>query len=668
MVQGQGITSLMPGQAPAAGQAPAGPVPGMKPPMGGPSAGVMDLVGPLKNLPEQVLTMELLNPQSKLEKYAVLAALDQKNRERKTMQAVQGMIAQQQNAQMQGQGTVAQQVAQEAQQPVMAAMGGIMQGYAGGGIVAFSNGGDALEKRLIAQGVPSAFIAQKKREGLSLADIEVEARREGYLPPMLAQPSAVAPQPMTSVISSPEEQVVPEEVPLEQRRARSESIGKVLRMPEIKPAAVAKGLISGERPEFYKEQFQDPEAFMREIAGETRPLPKTALPPEFVPPPPRTAPIASPAPAPSREAVSRTRPPAPPAASGLAALVEKDVPELQTAYAKLGAAAGMTPDQQRMLEEKQAAELGIRREAEAARKQRAEEAFARSAKSYAETLAGQEGLLGARNLFELAASIDPRKGYVLGSLAKGAAGVLAREQEEKKKAQTAYELAQQKFSEEQSALEGIRLATAERDTAILSGNMNAAREAEAKRAQYDIEYRKAVRERAVADRNAAIEAHKAESTRISAQASGAQAAATREATAATREATNFARLQGQLGSNVNNLQQELEKARKAHVAENGPIYLLTKVPGAKLTPEQQASLDKAESDWAAKEKAIERKYMPLINETSKKLYGVPYSQVSGESQGNVMTRADVEATARSSGKTVEEVEAAARAKGFTIKD
>lgn len=201
MAQNQGLPSLMPGQAPGPGQA--NPMPGMKPPMGGPSAGVVDLVGPLKNLPEQVLTMELLNPQSKLEKYAVLAALDQKNRERKTMQAVQNMQAMQQNAQMQGQGTVAQQVAQEAQaaeEPVMAALGGLMRSYAGGGgVVAFAGGDAVWRKRLLAAGVPESFIAELEARGAGAEQIESDAKSAGY---MGAQTSSVAPQ---INIPSPEE-------------------------------------------------------------------------------------------------------------------------------------------------------------------------------------------------------------------------------------------------------------------------------------------------------------------------------------------------------------------------------------------------------------------------------------------------------------------------------
>lgn len=542
----QGAPQQAPGQAMMPGQSEgiASMLP--QPGRGGPQAGVPSLTPALSQMDRQQLLMEFMNPGSRIPKFAVLSAIDQKAKQERTLQAVQGAAAQQQ-AQQQPE-TVAQEVLQGAMQPVMARHGGVMHSYNRGGVVAFQKGGmtDAQKAELMRLGVSAATIEDAIRQGLTYEDL----RRRSF---------SVS-QPVTSVIASPEEQVVPEEEPLEQRMARSAGIKKVLRVPEITPAPVMKNLIAAQapavkdfvtdgKPDFYKQQFEDPDAFMRELAGDTRQLPQTPLPPDFVLP--RTP---APAPAPRADARAKVRPPAPAPApapvasrsagtSGLAALVEKDIPEVKEAYDKVAAAAGLTPEQQRMLEAKQQAEMDARRAAEAARKARADESLERSAKSYANVLAGQDGLFGPRGLFELAASIDPRRGYIFGSLAKGAAGVLAREQEEKKKAQTAYELAQQKFSEELNALDNIKLATAERDTAILSNNMNAAREAEAKRAQLVIDYNRLKRERAVAERNAAIEAHKAESTRISAQASATSAAKPSEMEFAAENPEAYARIQ-----------------------------------------------------------------------------------------------------------------------------
>jgi hypothetical protein len=256
--------------------------------------------------------------------------------------------------------------------------------------------------------------------------------------------------------------------------------------------------------------------------------------------------------------------------------------------------------------------MGLRREAEAGRKQRAEESFARSAKSYADVLAGQEGLLGQRGLFELAASIDPRKGYLFGSLAKGASGVLAREQEEKRKAQTAYDLAQQKFAEEQNALDGIKLVTAERDTAILSNNMNAAREAEIKRQQLVIDYNRLKRERAVAEQKAAIEAHEAQSKRISAESAGAQAAAARDTAAAAREQTAEIQRGNQLNAANQNVASAYERVEKTMEARFGSFPKLMEMDPEKFkkTNPQQYEQITAERDKLYKsiiEPAIKRR-------------------------------------------------------------
>jgi len=135
----QGIQSLMPGQAQQA------PMPGMMPQQSSstPASVVAQLNAQLSSNPEQRL-------QQLLQMYAQKPTLELLSQVSKATDAVELKKKQQQQDYMaafaqQGPQTVAdmvkQRAQQTAQQPVMAAQGGIMQGYAGGGAVAFEGGG-----------------------------------------------------------------------------------------------------------------------------------------------------------------------------------------------------------------------------------------------------------------------------------------------------------------------------------------------------------------------------------------------------------------------------------------------------------------------------------------------------------------------------------------------
>lgn len=459
MAQGQGITSLMPGQAPAPGQS-AQPMPGMQPPMGGPSAGVVDLVGPLKNLPEQVLTMELMNPQSKLEKYAVLAALDQKNRERKTMQAVQGMMAQQQNAQMQGQGTVAQQVAQEAQaaeEPVMAALGGLMRSYAGGGgVVAFSNG--ASEKGLPYAAEPSSAqsYAVEDFPGYQNPDVDengnprsvseraaiVDANRrnkEAYARYRAAQARAAAPapRPLTSLSTS-------QGIPIEAIR----------RMQEFPPVGPRGGETPEDRQRLQAQLAATPVPAPVEDARRRGDIPPegivAALPSRDVPPPVVPA---------SREGAAKTRPAPPPAPA--------------PAPAPVPVTTGIPAALQAQFDEQRAALKGqLQKPAELTKKeagldalmqQRIREEEARSAEPTSEALkALQEALrrrgeFDAGDWFRLAGSIDPRRGYAFKSMGEGLAGIMERKAQSAEAARKELVAAQREQRQLQSKVSELRI-------------------------------------------------------------------------------------------------------------------------------------------------------------------------------------------------------------------
>lgn len=156
----QGIQSLMQApqgqgqQGPMPGQAPMQPMQGMMPQQGAPTPGAM--TGSLKNMPLDQLKMLYQNPQAGSPPlWAVISALAEKQKEAQAMQAAQGQQAMAQNAQMQQQPPVAAQVMQAADQmkdPVMAAYGGEMHGYAGGGAVSFQKGGDTEVERILKKG------------------------------------------------------------------------------------------------------------------------------------------------------------------------------------------------------------------------------------------------------------------------------------------------------------------------------------------------------------------------------------------------------------------------------------------------------------------------------------------------------------------------------------
>jgi hypothetical protein len=147
-----GVMSLMQGpqgqQGPMPGQAQQQPMPGMMPQQGAPAQGIAP--NPFKNQKLDELLYLYRNPQliPEGQTYRVITALSEAVKAEKLKKAGQDQQAMAQNAQMQQEPPIAEGLAQQAQalmqqpqqQPVMAAYGGEMHGYAGGGAVAFTNG------------------------------------------------------------------------------------------------------------------------------------------------------------------------------------------------------------------------------------------------------------------------------------------------------------------------------------------------------------------------------------------------------------------------------------------------------------------------------------------------------------------------------------------------
>jgi hypothetical protein len=136
----------MPGPMPGQAQGIQQVLPGMMPKQGAPTPQAM--VGPLSQMHMQQLMQLMMNPRPDGPPlYAVIAAISEQQKKAQAQAAMQRQGAMAQGQQAAQQPPVAQEVMAQAQQmqpeePVMAAYGGEMHGYAGGGAVAFEDGGE----------------------------------------------------------------------------------------------------------------------------------------------------------------------------------------------------------------------------------------------------------------------------------------------------------------------------------------------------------------------------------------------------------------------------------------------------------------------------------------------------------------------------------------------
>jgi len=642
MAQGQGITSLMPGQAPAPGQS-AQPMPGMQPPMGGPSAGVVDLVGPLKNLPEQVLTMELMNPQSKLEKYAVLAALDQKNRERKTMQAVQGMMAQQQNAQMQGQGTVAQQVAQEAQaaeEPVMAALGGLMRSYAGGGgVVAFAGGDAVWRKRLLAAGVPESFIAEREARGAGAEQIESDAKSAGY---MGAQTSPVAPQ--VNIPSAQQREVdrilkkapttrTPEENDLLKAagvsltsRAPAPEGSLIQRAEDFLKSPFIREAVTGGAHKLSPEELAQrtdvgaiTERGFRALGGSQAKAPPARSPTTFIPVedarrrgdiPPEGIVAALPSrdvsppvvPA-SREGAAKTRTVMPPPVTAPAATAPVTTGIPAALQEQLDAQRAALKGQLQKPAELTKKEAGL----DALMQQRIREEEGRSAEPAAEAMKALQEALRRREEFDpgdwfrLAGSIDPRRGYTFKSMGEGLAGIMERKAQAAEAARKELVAAQREQRQLQSKVSELRILAQQEQ--VLRENKEFDRANAVRDKMFGLEKDIFTLQRDIEEKNRKylLEKEDTESRRISARAQQAAAGRPTE----TQERIALFKSNPQMYKDMYGDKSATDAAKLATIFSNDP-RLKKLAETLALDPTNPDAL----AQYAAREKELTAKYAP----------------------------------------------------------
>jgi len=547
--QGGAPQGPMPGQAQAPGQA---PMPGMQPRPQGPQQGIQSLTPNLIQLQNEQLLAELMNPYSRMPKFAVLSALDKKRQQQQLEQAAKGMSAQQQNA-MQPPGSVAEQLIQQVQQmPDPRSRG---RRYAGGGIVAFQSGGGA-------QAFPVAPPVETRRTYGYAPDYE-DARRFGI---------------NLSPYDSPE--------------VRAEKLQRLATMREFEKQT------AGNRAEIPTEESEA-----------TRKLLETAYADRSrardIPPRIAAAPVIRP-PAPGPD--TRTKPPARPA-SGIATAQPAPAPATYQPpmgpdiYEKLEAERIAELEKQRTLpedilkgrsgiEKLIADQLKAQQDDMKARRKAAEEQRAKAM--------GTEGF-GARELFEIAGAIDPRRGYVMGSLGKGLAGVQTRQATEREAARKEFAQFERDERTERTLLNQMSQAEALRQLAVKEKDFATANALTEKLAALRTDFQKLRDERSQRDyenfikqETLGIQRHEAESKRMTAKA--AQTAAAQRGEAKDITAYEKARLRGQAADDV--------EANK-----NLPVMIMR----ARQEAEKRGQ---AFDEQAFKQSLIEQRFRYLMGQTS----------------------------------------------------
>jgi hypothetical protein len=435
----------MPGQAQGIQQV----LPGMMPKQGAPTPQAM--VGPLSQMHLQQLMQLMLNPRPEGPPlYAVLSAITEKQKQAQAQASMQRQMAMAQGQQAAQQPPVAQQVLAQAQQmqaeePVMAAYGGEMQGYAGGGAVAFKDAG-VVPPGLMNPDVDEDGLPRSKNEREQIIDynnrIKAAYQQRAQAQARQAQlAQATAPKPAYPeeakrrleqfYQSTGREKAVPLGTPLS-------SIAAPAPAPVMSPEALTNrqgpsGNMAADRP-----RVAQPTATTFDI---TNPASINAL---------RMAAQDTSLPEAERADLQRriammegNRP----AQSGVASLAKPQVnltPEEEQFYANR---ASTLRTRQGLPEDVLAGRQGIATlAAENLAAQRAErEQMAREAKEQrdAALAKAQRGIMDdPMALLSLAGSIDTRRGKGLGSLARGAAGLMGKREEQAEAARKEFALAQ----------------------------------------------------------------------------------------------------------------------------------------------------------------------------------------------------------------------------------
>lgn len=599
-----------PPQAP--GQAAPGQMPGMPTPQAqGTPMGVTSLIPPLKQLNVQQLQMELMNPGSQLPKFAVLSALDQKIKEQKAMQAVMGMQAQQQNAQ--DPGTVAQQVMQAAQQPVMARHGGAMHSYRQGGIVEYQAGGATSFPVGAFPGYQNPDIDENGNPRSQSEKARITARNAQ------AKTAYERAEAYNQLLKRKAEMTQAAALPLPQK----EYVERLREFPPIGPRG-------GDTPEsraaiqkmFEGRPVAEPEMSLPEILRGKTGDPDidigAAQPRPIAPPAAQAAPPATPPATPPGATQARPQAAAP-------SDYERRIQELQ---ATMGAQRNLPPE---LLESQRGLAALVEQQVQE-RQKRADEAR-EEARRALEEARGRQGM-SAKDWFALAGGISTEKGQLMGSLGRATAGVLGGKEAEMKEAQKIYREAQALDRRERDAIGQMRILEGQRQLALKQRRYDEANQLEIQIKQLGVEAAKYGAERQDKQEQLAATRMQAEAAMKSAGASERRATAAEDTSAASREATAFSRAQGQLGVNLSHMQRDMADAEKEFAKQHSLILNLVKL-GSKLTPDQEKKYQDAMAGLAATRKKIEDQYAPIINAISRQIYGQDYFKPSSSTDQTV---------------------------------
>lgn len=546
------------------GQAQQAPLPGMLPQQSSSTPSAM--TGSLKNMPMEQLKMLFMNPQpGSPPLWAVISALAEKQKEAQAIQAAIGQSAMAQNAMMQQQPPVAAQVVQAAEQ------GGIMQGYAGGGAVAFEDGGQT-EDLSDDPNLPlrERWIRSQKRAELSRQQGIGRSFAERF------------PAPAESTTDTGDELMrmlgrAPAPVPMSMRDTRNMT-------PETVAAARSMGVGQGPKQ---RQQVQQ--------AAQPAPVAPADLTPEML------KAFAD------REAQMRGRLVRPEsltkAEEGLAALAKANI-EAQQAEAK---AYGE--------------DIRAARDAAMAKAQR--------------------GLLDdPQALLALAGSIDARRGQAIGSLARGAAGVMGQKEAAAEAARKEFTQAQRDERAMQANIRQTQMLEAQRQVALEQGKLNEVNTINDKLSELGMEREKFRLTRGDKAFEQAIEGRKVAATERQARAAEISAGKPSELDVALNRPEEYARVL---------------KAR-------------AEATQARISPEERraATMERYADNWE-KLDMMQKSELAKQGITNFQQYVRMRDQMTAGSAGaKTMTMADVQATATSSGKTVDEVKKAAIAAGYTI--
>lgn len=423
----QGIRSVMPqGQMP--GQAPmqTQPMPGMMPSQSGPQPGLTAFVPSLTGLEIPQMLQLFGDPNSPIPKNRILAAIVEKQKQMAARQSVQNQMAMQQNSGQQG--TIADAVVAQAA-PVQAAHGGEMHGYAGGGAVAFRNGGDPEEEKLRQQ-LRDMFGSAASPLNILGPRADQERQRAQDIIRML--PSMDKEQ-MRNILGQTQRMVDP---------AAYQEFGPGERMEQLAPpvnAPSGRGMAAESVTlQAARQAAPQPSATAFDI---TSPQSINAL---RMAAQDTSLPEAERADLRRRIAMMEGQRPA---AAGVASLAKPQAtltPEEEQSFANRASALRT---RQGLPEDVLAGRQGIATlAAENLAAQRAErEQLAREAKEQrdAAMAKAQRGIMDdPMSLLALAGSIDTRRGQGVGSLARGAAGLLGRREEQAEAARKEFALAQ----------------------------------------------------------------------------------------------------------------------------------------------------------------------------------------------------------------------------------